>query len=602
MLKELSWEARNTNPAEACFYGTQALKAAEKFNLLDEIASINNYLGVFKRNQNHYTKALNHFFVALQLADSLNNKVEIGYAHNNIGDIFRRLDNDSLAILNFSKALKVFKEIKRDRGIAYCYNQLSLLYIDIHDYEKALYYNNESVKLRKKLNDWVGIASNYLISGEIYTQKTDYIMAEAYYKRAMEINKRLDQKYGIGFTYNYLGRLYNIKEQYREAIPYLIKGMKIGEELKSQLIINHSSKQLSLAYEKLGNIEKAYKYYKLYKISGDSLYNEENTKSITQLTMQFEFDKQQLQKEREAQQKLKKQKLILNLALAGLFFTLITAFLLYRSYNVKKKANELLNEKNTQINEQKEELVQINAQLKNSEQKIRAVNVTKDKFFSIIAHDLRSPFNTIFGFTNLLYKDVEEYDKSTIKNFLLKILSVTDNAYKLLQNLLDWSMSQTGSLKYNPIDFDLFSLINDTIELLHSTAAEKEIKIESQIEKDCIVHGDLDMISTICRNLISNAIKFTPRNGNITISCYKKEAKAIVTFADTGVGINNENISRLFKIETKFRTDGTEQEKGTGLGLILCKEFVERHGGKIWVESIEGEGSKFIISLPDSMK
>lgn len=600
ILKELSWEARNTNPAEAYFYGLQALKAAEKLNLLDEIASINNYLGVYKRNQNNYTKALSHFFVALQLADSSNNKVEIGYAHNNIGDIYRRLENNSLAIVNFSKALEIFTEIKKNRGIAYCYNQLSLLHIDINDFEKALYYNNESIKLRKKLDDWTGIASNYRNSGDIYIKKDDYVMAEAYYKMAMEIDQKFDQKHGLGFTQNHIGRLYNIKGQYKQAIPYLKKGLKIGEELESALIINHSTKQLSFAYEKLGNIEKAYEYYKLYKSSGDSLYNEQNTKSITQLTMQFEFDRQQIQKESEAQQVLKRQRLKLNLVLAGLFFTVITAFLLYRSFSVKKKANELLNEKNAQINEQKEELIQINTQLKQNEQEIRAANDTKDKFFSIIAHDLRSPFNTIFGFTNLLYKDIEDYDDHTTKDFLLKILAVTDNAYKLLQNLLDWSMSQTGSLKYNPIDFDLFSIVESTLELLNSSAVKKEIKIDLQIEKNCIVHGDLNMISTICRNLISNAIKFTPRNGNITISCYKKEKEAIVTFTDTGVGISNVNISRLFKIETKFKTDGTEQEKGTGLGLILCEEFIKRHGGKIWVESIEGEGSKFLISLQNS--
>ncbi|NOZ45787.1 MAG: sensor histidine kinase, partial [Chlorobi bacterium] len=567
-------------------------------NLSNEIASINNYLGIFKRNQSYLTEALFHFFTALKVADSLDIKIEIGYAHNNIGDIYRRLHNDTLAIKNFTKALDIFREIKHERGIAYCYNQLSLLYINIKDYDKALYFNKKSIKLRKLLNDWVGIAANYRNSGDIYLLKNDFVMSEAYYDKSLKLDLKYDEKYGLGYTYNHIGRLYNLKGRYNDAIPIIKKGLKIGTDLGSPKIINAAAEYLSNSYEALGDFKKAFEYYKLFKQTNDSLYSEENTKNITQLTMQFEFDRIQLQKELKAEEKLEKQKLIRNISIAGFLIMIIMVFIVLRSYKQKIHANNLLKHKNQQINQQKEELIHINNQLKKRENELYAANLTKDKFSSIIAHDLKSPFNVIFGFTKLLYEDIDDYDMEAIKDFLIKILSVTDNAYKLLQNLLDWSMTQTGEFSFNPEHIDCHPLLIDIIKLLESSANEKSIKISNEVQPQTIVYADKNMLSTIFRNLISNAIKFTPRKGELSISMYREKYNIVFVFSDKGIGINKNNIEKLFKIDEEFKTDGTEKEKGTGLGLILCKEFVEKHKGKLWVESIVGEGSKFYVSFP----
>lgn len=229
---------------------------------------------------------------------------------------------------------------------------------------------------------------------------------------------------------------------------------------------------------------------------------------------------------------------------------------------------------------------------------LRQLNNTKDKFFSIIAHDLRNPFITILGFTDLLLTDYKELDESEIIFYLEEMKKSAEISHNLLQNLLQWSRSQTGRIEFNPTKILLKNLVNVNLELLQPTAANKEIQIKSEVVDDIYVHADEDMLNTIIRNLITNAIKFTPKGGSITIAAKEVGKYAEISVEDTGVGMSEATMANLFRLDTTHSTLGTNQEAGTGLGLILCKEFVEKHDGKIWVESNLGEGSKFIFYLP----
>jgi len=232
-----------------------------------------------------------------------------------------------------------------------------------------------------------------------------------------------------------------------------------------------------------------------------------------------------------------------------------------------------------------------------SEQKLRESNATKDKFFSIIAHDLKSPFNSILGFTNLLISNIEKYDKSRIHQFVTSILNAAEQAFKLLENLLEWARAQTGNIIFNPETIVVELVVRDIVNLLYSTAKNKNISITYDLEI-IEIFADRNMLNTILRNLISNAIKYTKSEGKIQIFARDDGKFAQFTIKDNGVGMSQENVSKLFKITEKISLPGTENEKGTGLGLLLCKEFVERHGGKIWVESELGKGSKFMFTIP----
>ena len=272
---------------------------------------------------------------------------------------------------------------------------------------------------------------------------------------------------------------------------------------------------------------------------------------------------------------------------------------------VQERTNEL-SEVNTQLEEQQAELevrqeeLSVHAELlEDMNNELNVSNSTKDKFFSIIAHDLRNPFNLILGFSDLVIEKIEsgEYEKSLS---LAQVLHQTSTrAYELLENLLTWSRSQSGAIQFNPEILNIRNLIDYNIILLSESANIKGIKLSSGLNEDLIVYADNNMLLTILRNLITNAIKFSRKGDSITVDVKVSKNRIVVSVSDTGVGIKDEIISKLFKVEESVKTEGTAKEPGTGLGLILCKEFVEKNNGEIWVESSVGKGSCFYFTLPE---
>jgi PAS domain S-box-containing protein len=249
-----------------------------------------------------------------------------------------------------------------------------------------------------------------------------------------------------------------------------------------------------------------------------------------------------------------------------------------------------------------EERKKAEAKILENEVELRSLNATKDKFFSIIAHDLKSPFNSIVGFSELLVAELKTKNYDEIETYANIILQSSERALNLLMNLMEWSRSQTGKMEFNPEYVEMGNLINEICLLFDDVASQKSIQINRTLPPDTIVFADRAMVSTVIRNLISNAIKFTNTNGEIQISAKQKNNQILISIKDNGVGMSKETIEKLFRIEESFSSKGTNNETGTGLGLLLCKEFVEKHGGIIWVESTVGIESTFFFSLPLSIK
>ncbi len=240
--------------------------------------------------------------------------------------------------------------------------------------------------------------------------------------------------------------------------------------------------------------------------------------------------------------------------------------------------------------------------LRESEEKLRELNAQKDKFFSIIAHDLKSPFNAIIGFSELLTDKIDKKDYHGIAKYSKIIGQSSQRAMDLLMNLLEWSRVQTGRIAFNPENLRLADLIGDSMLLLDDIAGSKAITIKKAIPYEITVIADRSMIGTVLRNLISNAIKFTGQGGEVNISAEKRAKEIVIAISDNGIGIEATRLEKLFRIDESYSTPGTNSEKGTGLGLILCKEFVEKNGGKIWVESKEGMGTTFYFTLSANAK
>jgi PAS domain S-box-containing protein len=233
-----------------------------------------------------------------------------------------------------------------------------------------------------------------------------------------------------------------------------------------------------------------------------------------------------------------------------------------------------------------------------SEKQLRQANAMKDKFFSLIAHDLKNPFGSILGFSNLLVEAYDNFDDKQRKSFIKNISEVSENTFKLLQNLLEWSKTQTGKFEFKPVKIDIKEIAEENISVLKSAAGNKKIRVYNKVDSESKAYADENMVKAIIRNLLTNAIKFTHHHGKVEISTKNSGDFIEICIADNGKGISPEDQTRLFRIDDQFKTLGTDHEEGSGLGLILCKEFVEKHNGKIWVESKPGSGSKFKFTLP----
>ncbi len=237
-------------------------------------------------------------------------------------------------------------------------------------------------------------------------------------------------------------------------------------------------------------------------------------------------------------------------------------------------------------------------ELKKYSEELQELNASKDKFFSIIAHDLRSPFNGLLGLANILKNEFDYLTVGEQKSYIDEVYNSISGMYELTEKLLDWSRLQIGRQRFRIASIKLFYFINDIISTLSNIAKLKSIKIINELSPDDKVYADDPMLRTLFHNLISNSIKFTNSGGSITIKSKHEDGdKILVSVADTGIGISQENISRLFKIEDSFSTPGTNKEKGTGLGLLLCKEIAEKHHSELIVQSISGNGTTFSIRL-----
>ena len=233
-----------------------------------------------------------------------------------------------------------------------------------------------------------------------------------------------------------------------------------------------------------------------------------------------------------------------------------------------------------------------------SEENLKKANLSKDRFFSIISHDLRSPFNALIGFSKILMSRIEELDMVKTKKYINIIHEVSTQTYNLVTNLLDWTLTQTNDIQFNPGEFNLLKLIYETANSQKHLAQLKKIALNVSVDPDIKVFADSNMFATILRNLISNAIKFTSPGGEINVSAVSDSNTTIITVSDTGVGIKPSHLKKLFKSDCLFTSDGTDDEKGAGLGLNLCKELVKKHGGDIWVSSEVGHGTKFYFTIP----
>lgn len=364
----------------------------------------------------------------------------------------------------------------------------------------------------------------------------------------------------------------------------------------------------ALTWAGLKDYRKAWEYSQMELVLSDSIHTAETDQKIAEIHARYQTEKKEaenqiLRQEKELKnfQLKKEKKLRQNIILSGtisLFFFITLLVIVYLFYRDKSKYARNLAKNNQIIESQKTALQYTLNRLSRNEAKLMEANATKDKFFSIIAHDLKNPFSSIIGYSDLLSESYLDFDEKEKRTMIRQINTAAGNTYRLLENLLQWSRSQMVLVKHEPEIFHLHAAVDENINLIKDMAAHKNIILASLVGENLKVYANRETVDVVIRNLVSNAVKFTERNGSVKVEALSNEHMVKVTVSDTGTGMSDEEKQKVFRIEAGFRKPGTEKETGTGLGLILCKEFVEKNGRSICVESEIGKGSRFIFTLP----
>ena len=549
-------------------YATKALKLSEKLNIKTEIARSYHILGIYFAERGDLKRALEYFFKSLETLEKIGDKKRTGVAFGAIARVYQIMDNNNDALKYDLKALNISLEIKDSLNIATNYNNVGADYNNIGDFSLASENYRRALEIAKNTKNIRLQALLFMNIGYVYQEIDSINLALNNYYKSVGLYKKAKDNYGLAKIYSKLAGIHHKLNKTDSTIYYAKKAYKTGTKTKTISIIREASHFLNLAYKNILQFDSAYKYQEIYYVMKDSIDSKSNTKKLTQLEMQYNFDKERQINKIKYQAEVKSQKQITLIFIIAFISALLLVLVVFISYKKIKKA----------------------------ETKLKILNATKDKFFRIISHDLKGPFNAFISISELLANKNINLDKEKIQYFASTINKTAKSSYSLFQNLLMWSMSQRDNIKIEIKEINISEILNKTLEVLSPLISEKHLAIKTNIEIN-IIHSDVNIISTVLRNLISNSIKFTPENGEITINTYQKNNKTVISVSDTGVGIPENKIQNLLNPNYQETTIGTNNEKGTGLGLILCNELINKLNGKIIIKSKLKKGTTVSIVL-----
>jgi two-component system sensor histidine kinase/response regulator len=530
---------------------TQALHYTNKKNI-SRIALLDNKLGIVCQNIKKYDKAINYYQQAANCFLKCNDDVSAANAYVNMGNIYYQTNRTELSKASIIKASEVF-ERSNNLKLSVLGQELA----DIGDFKKALTTLSQSLETYRAKNDDEGVAATLASMGHIYIGLRNYGEAEKTYNEALMIAKKYNYKFSLMEIYKGFSHIYTYYHDNKRALKMYDAYMILKASISAEDKLNHLLKST---------------YQLNIKIKDQELALAKREHALT-----------------SAQNKNVIQWLIIILLLS-----IILGFIAYRFYQKYKQQEKV----NTLLSTENDHLESSNQALSIQQDVLQQSNMTRDKIFSILAHDLRSPLNSLKGFIEILANNPNAFSKEEISDLSKQFNQSLYSLNTLLENLLKWAMNHSGLLEFQIQELDCDQLINENIQLYKEHAAKKNINIHYQ-PCSCKINADTNMMNFIIRNLIQNAIKFSNENTRIDISTTTNSAKTTIVVKDEGVGLNKYQLDHLFDIEKRILRVGTKNEKGTGLGLVLSQEFLQKHNGSISATSEEGKGTTFFISIPN---
>jgi len=628
---QLCWIQRSRDTESATQYGNKALQLInDNENFLKYKPQILNYLGVVNRNKGDYNYAMNYYLEALDIATKLGDNIQIAYSNNNLGGVYTLKGDYLNAISYLQKALDYFTRENDFAGMGYVCVNLRNLHRHMDEYKVALDYFNQAIEYKKNVQDTIGIAISMNLKAIVLFKSGEFSKAQKIYQQLQPIYIHNRDQKGLSFIKYYLGLIALKKKNYHQAVEYFENAEQINTSVGNKKGVGAAliNKALALAYlgdfknalntiesgsiiaNEIGDLEvqrDAYKNYSdIYYLMNDykrayiylqkyqetfQKYNDQLTKDrIASLRVKNELDKKKdrtkyLEKRNALlednvkldKEKIKYQRYFLILLVVAIIFIVIPFFVLIRKNIKKHDFNEELQQKNKELIE---------------------ANQTREKFLSIIGHDLKNPFNSVLGLASLLVEEWDALPNTEKKTIVYEIHNSGNNIYELMDNLLLWAKNQSKTIKLHQQQFDINEYIIEVYEIFRSQANFKNIKIDLNIGQNNMVYADPNMISTVIRNLMSNALKFTRKEGLIQIELKNKDTEIEFAISDNGKGIPPEDLKRILDEQDAYSTKGTTNETGTGLGLLVVQDFVRKNNGLFWVESVVDSGSTFRFTLP----
>lgn len=550
------------------------------------IATSLNYLGNDYLNLGEYDEAYYYFTQSFKVSKAIKDSFQITIAMHNVGTVFKELGQFDIAKDHVIIAKNLSEEIEDLDGPAYTFYELGDIYLRSNKYKESEEALLNALRITRKRH--INILEPDIISrmARLYSRQGRFSEANAYYDTVRMLHEKTKNEYGLAESILGKGRVFLRQGNFEDASNLILEALSISKRINARVLEIDCYRALSTLAEEKQDYKNALSYTKQSKALQDSLFSQDMIQKIFQDQIRIQTENKDLEiaalNEVQQQQasEISRQAFFRNIMVVVVALTAILLFTVYRSGQRRIRINKMLIEHQNEIKKRSLELEQLNQ--------------VKDKFFSVISHDLRSPINALSGILDLMAKNqitAEELPKLTQE--LQLQFSHTRN---LINNLLDWTLLQMDKLRILPVKVDLKTMVDENFELLSSLHI-KEIELRNLIPPGTFAQADLNMVNLIFRNLILNGMKFTEEGGEIKVGVETKDDTLVVFVKDNGVGINPAVQKILFEKTSGYSTRGTHNEKGTGLGLILCKEFVERNGGQIWLESEEGKGTTFYFTL-----
>jgi two-component system, sensor histidine kinase and response regulator len=586
ILNELAFKYLAYQPQLAKQHAEEALSLAKEMNFISGEIKALDRLGEFEFRQSNYARSVEYTSRSLKLAEQAKDSLSMANAYRTLGNSytfgFKRYD---YALQYQLKAFEIYERRKDKRSVAaFCGNITWIYAITNKNLKEAHRLADLGIHLSDSLHDNQYLSYNYNSKGLIFMQQAMPDSALQYLDLSMQFAQRVNDKAVIAYNKSIIGNIYLRQHNIQKAIELFNAALTESRQLNLREVQKDSYGGLAKGYEALSNFPLAYRYHVLFTQLKDSLVNLE----VTQRALMAEIEFKEASREAKiaelehTNQQAKKEKAIY-IVLFGIVFLSLTTVIILVTFNNRNraKANQLLEEKNLEIADQNRRLKQANA--------------IKDKLFSIIGHDLRSPLVSLKGLLSMVVRN--QISDEEFKAFAPKLNQLVMSSNETLENLLQWSHSQMKGWNHTPATFAVEPLIKKILILFADQAKAKQIILQHTIDKNVTVFADVNQVELIFRNLIHNAIKFTPNEGSVNITAAKEGEWLKISFLDTGIGMSAEQIEQLFEDSTGLSTRGTQGERGTGLGLTLCKEMAKNNGGYLSVVSEARKGSAFCVFL-----